>query len=152
MAFNLTTFNGMAVTGLTSPTYTVTQDINNGLEKSWVVTAAGGTQPGVNIHSNSNPFSLKVQKTRSVRGAPIVGPNGYLKGGGYNIYKASIIKGVLPLAGQSPQIAIGDFTMRIPAGSDLADRINIAAMLSCLCGFFAGQGTPLYDLATTNNI
>jgi hypothetical protein len=152
MAFNPTTVNGMAVTGLTSPTYTFTLDLNSGSEKSWIITALGGTQTGVSIHSNSNPFSMKVQRAKFVKGAPIIGPNGSLKGGGYNIFKVSIIKGALPLAGQAPQVAIGDFNLRIPAGSDSADAVSLAAMLSCACGFFAGQSNQIYDMIRTNSL
>lgn len=152
MAFSPTTLNGMTVTGLTSPTYTFSLDLNSGSEKSWTITALGGTQTGVSTHSNSNPFSIKVQRAKFVKGAPIMGPNGSLKGGGYNIYKVSIIKGVVPLAGQAPQVALVDTTIRVPAGSDTADAVSLAAMLSCLAGFLANQTIPVYDLMRTNTL
>jgi hypothetical protein len=50
---------GSAQTGLTSPTFTLTTDVAPDVNgKQWVVTALGGTQTGVSVHSVASPFSL----------------------------------------------------------------------------------------------
>lgn len=50
---------GAAQSGLTSPTYSVTEDrapYPNG--KQWLVSACGGTQPGVSPNSLGKPFTI----------------------------------------------------------------------------------------------
>ena len=66
MAISLTSpITGAAVTGLTSPTYTVAVDTPpNTWSKQWAVTALGGTQTGVDTSSSaSRPFTLTDRKS-----------------------------------------------------------------------------------------
>lgn len=59
MAINVSSpITGGAQTGFSSPTYTVSLDSSPSNCKQWTVTAAGGTQPGVTVHSISAPFTI----------------------------------------------------------------------------------------------
>lgn len=142
---------GASVAGLTSPTYDLAQDINNGNEKSYYVTALGGTQSGVAAHSNSNPFSIKVTKARAIKSAPTL-YNGAIKGGGSNVFRLSLIKGLVPLSGQAPAIGLNALETRIPAGADSADKNSILAMQSLFFGFGANQCNNWCQLTLTNTL
>lgn len=59
---------GAAQTGLTSPTYTLAEDMApapNG--KQWYVSALGGTQTGVVANSISRPFTISVYKQAVIK-------------------------------------------------------------------------------------
>lgn len=120
----------------TSPTYTITADTppaNNG--KQWAVTAIGGTQAGVNLHSVAAPFTLSVFRPVNFKTlAPVNAVTGVLKSVPMNSYKVITRKGLLPLAGQAFKTGFITTTIDVPAGADLADPANIKAMLSMHIG------------------
>lgn len=136
---------GGAQTGLTSPTYTLTPmqaPESNGTQHA--VTALGGTQAGVSVHSASSPFTVtwvrpKVLKTL---GTPV---NGVLKSVPRNEYKVIVRKGVLPLAGQAPVPASITIGFNIPAGSDLISPAELRAMCSLAVGLFYQQSAGIGD-------
>lgn len=127
------TLNGTpsGVTGFTSPTFTTSQSattVPNG--KVYIVTAKGGTQPsGVDVHSASRPFSFLCTKPPEIRQLPPVNAAGVLPSIPNNVYHVSTRKGVLVLAGQPSVNALIDSSIKVPAGSDVADPDNLAAML-----------------------
>jgi hypothetical protein len=142
---------GTAQTGLTSPTYTLATDIapsNNG--KQWAVTALGGTQTSVVVHSVAAPFTVSCFKPANtvVLGTPnpSTGVVGNVK---KNSYKVITRKGVLPLAGQPYQTMIITTTIDVPAGSDLADAPNVRAALSAHIGALSQQSAGIGDTAVS---
>lgn len=138
---------GAAQTGLTSPTYTLTQDVapdNNGEQHA--VTALGGTQTGVEAHSVSKPFTVTMTRPKAFKPLGRVHPvSGVLTSVPRNVYKLRTRKGVVPLDGQSPVIATVTTTIEVPAGSDDADPESIRAMLSCHFGVIADQTSGIGD-------
>lgn len=137
MTMSLTSpVTGAAQTGLTSPTYTHSVDVAPTAEgKQWAVTALGGTQTGVTIHSVASPFTFTVVKPKNFKFLGKPNPvTGVIAGIGRNVWTALTRKGVLPLAGQPYQNLIIRTTIEVPAGADTADAPNIRAALSMHIG------------------
>jgi hypothetical protein len=138
---------GSAQTGLTSPTYTVVLDTaptTGG--KQYAVTALGGTQTGVRVHSASDPFTVTFERPASIRSAPIPNPvTGVIGNVPRNSFKVRLRKGVIPLAGQNPQVFLSTLTQDVPAGSDLSDSANVRAANSLLIGALTQQSSGWGD-------
>lgn len=140
------------ITGLTSPTYTLTDDTapdTNG--KQQAVTALGGTQTGVIISSVAAPFTLTVWRPKTLK---VLGPLNAITGaptgvGGRNNYVVNVRKGVLPLADQPYQNAGAKLELSVPAGADLADAPNLKAMLAIIAGAVLTDANKLATLMTT---
>lgn len=140
---------GTAQTGLTSPTYTHVADTPPSPQaKQVAVTALGGTQTGVNVHSVASPFTISCSRPAVFRqlgkANPVTGLIGNVQ---KNTYKVITRKGVLPLAGQPYQIMQITTTIDVPAGSDLADPANIRAALSAHLGALSQQSAGIGDTA-----
>jgi hypothetical protein len=148
MTFALTSpLTGAAQTGFTSPLYTHVQDQNpspNG--KQFAVTALGGTQAGVIIHSVAAPFTIASFKPAVFRQLGKANPvTGVISNILRNVYKTNTRKGVLPLAGQAYQQMLITTTVEIPAGADLADPSNVRAAYSAHIGALSQQSAGLGD-------
>lgn len=135
-------------TGFTSPTYThvvmAGPDVN---VKQIAVTALGGTQVGVDVHSVSRPFTIAFWYPKIFRVLPALNSSGQLPSVPMNVYKWITRKGVTPLAGQPSKNMLITTIMEVPAGSDTADPANIRAALSAHYGAIwqqsAGSGDTL---------
>jgi hypothetical protein len=138
---------GLAQTGLSSPTYTVSADTapdNNG--KQHAVTALGGTQAGVDISSVSRPFTVTFIKPKVLRTLGSPNPvTGVISNVPNNVYKLIVRKGVLPLAGQPSRTMVVTVSMEVPAGSDTADPANVRAALSLAFGVLSQQSAGIGD-------
>lgn len=151
-----TTINGTAsgVTGFTSPTYTTAASSTtfpNG--KSYVVTAKGGTQPSaVDVHSASRPFSFLCTKPPEIKVLPPVNAVGVLPSVPSNTYHVSTRKGLTVLAGQPSVPGLVDTSIKVPAGSDVADPDNVAAMLVAHANLLVQIAQGLVDTAKTGEI
>lgn len=155
MAISLTSpITGQAQTGLTSPTYTIVTDVAPDWNaKQWAVSALGGTQTNVRVHSASDPFTLTVFRPKAF--AQLGKPNpttGVVKFVPMNLWRILVRKGVYPLAGQSSVPASIDMRMSIPAGSDLADPTNLRAMLSAAFGAAVQQSAGIGDSVVTGTM
>jgi hypothetical protein len=148
MAFSLTSpITGGAQTGLTSPTYThvadVAPDVNG---KQVAVTALGGTQTGVTVHSVASPFTVTIIRPKSFKTlAPVVPGTGLLPSVPKNSWKVIVRKGVTPLAGQPASILLVKMEIDVPAGADTADAPNIRAAISAAVGALSQQSAGLGD-------
>lgn len=138
---------GGAQTGLTSPTYDLTEDVAPDVNgKQHAVTALGGTQTGVRVHTISDPFTMtfnrpKVPKTLPAAN-PVTGKRGSIP---RNSYSLLIRKGVVTETNGTPEIALLRCQIDIPAGSDAADPQNIRAMISLLVGALSDQSAGVGD-------
>lgn len=144
---------GLAQTGLTSPTYTLTVDTppsNGNVVKQWAVTALGGTQTNVLTHSGACPFTISAIRPATYRGLAPVGSNGLLRAVPRNTMKLVVRKGVTPLAGQSPAILNVSLVIDVPAGSPDADANSVAAAISLLGGAVSQLAAGIGDTAKTN--
>lgn len=142
-----TTVTGGAQTGFTSPTYTTVVGAYPGQNgKQNYVTAVGGTQVGVRVHSVSDPFTLSAYQplVPKTLGSAV---NGVYTSIPVNVYGVNVRKGLIPAASQAAQIGMVDIKIRIPAGSDGYDAANVRAMLSAAIGYLnqvsAGLGDTL---------
>lgn len=146
---------GAAQTGFTSPTYTLTTDTPPDVNaKQWAVTALGGTQTGVVTHSVAAPFTLTTFRPKVFQTLPVVNPvTGQLTRVPKNTYQGILVrKGVLPLAGQSYQVALARAMLDIPAGADTADAANLRAMISALIGALNQVSAGLGDTVVSGVI
>lgn len=137
MAINLTSpITGTAQTGLTSPTYTLTDDVApNASSRQYAVTALGGTQTGVAVSSVSSPFTVTAERPASFRQLGQPNPvTGIVSNVPRNKYVVRTRKGVVPLSGQNPQVMLVETVIHIPAGADTADASSVRAALSCHIG------------------
>lgn len=134
-------------TGLTSPTYTLTADTppdNNA--KQYAVTALGGTQTGVSVHSVGSPFTLTMFRPKSYKSLGSPNPStGVISNVPRNQFKIIVRKGMLPLAGQPTQVAIYTLTCDNPAGADTASPQEIRAALSLMFGALWAESADIGD-------
>lgn len=140
---------GAAQTGLTTPTYTFVDDVapdSNGKQKA--VTAVGGTQAGVTVHSVASPFTLTFIKPKAFKALGQPNPvTGRIANVPRNVYKCLTRKGLLVLAGQPFQNMIVTTTIEVPAGADVADPSNIRAALSAHIGLLTQVSAGVGDTA-----
>ncbi len=144
---NITLVTGSAVTGLTSPTYTMSADSADSYSKQFAVTALGGTQTGVTVHSTSSPFTLTFSRPKSARVPTLVGTQYQVP---INTYYARVRKGVNAVAGQPMRIAMIEIRTNIPAGAETLDKANLDAMFSAAAGAFAAQLQGIRDMIANN--
>jgi hypothetical protein len=152
MSFGLTSpVTGGAQTGFTAPTYTIVQDTypdTNG--KQVAVSALGGTQAGVTVHSVSSPFTVAYVKPKNNKVLGKTNPvTGLLPSVPVNQHRITVRKGVIPLAGQPYAVAKGTILLDYPAGSDTADPANLRAFLSLLIGALSQQSAGIGDTAVS---
>lgn len=144
-------FNGASVTGLTSPTYTVSDDAAPNAHSDQVaVTALGGTQGSASSHSVSSPFTITVERPANLR--QIGQPNpvtGALASVPRNVYKVRTRKGMVPLSGQAARVANLETSFSIPAGADTAATDDLRAAISAHIGCLNDLSNELAVLAET---
>jgi len=148
MAFNPSSpVTGAAVTGLTSPTYTLTSDLApaaNG--KQFAITALGGTQTGVDINSVSKPFTSTFFRPQVLKALPAANPvTGVIKVIPINQYKLVTRKGAQPASNQSPQPVRITTVIEVPAGVDTYEPEELRAALSAHIGILWQQAAGISD-------
>lgn len=142
---------GAAQTGFTSPTYTLVADTPPDVNsKQNAVTALGGTQAGVTIHSVASPFTITAFRPRTFKALGNPNPvTGLVPSVPINSYRILVRKGVLPLAGQPFKNASVDITVNVPAGSDTADAPNVRAALSLAIGALSQMSAGIGDTSVS---
>lgn len=140
---------GVALTGLTSPTHTLTADTPPDTNaKQYVVTTLGGTQTNVRTHSVSDPFSITVFKPKAPKALPNANPVTGLYGSiPKNTYTVVVRKGVFIDSNQTLDRLVIRLSMDVPAGSDASDAVNIRSALSLLFGVLYAEPNDFGDLA-----
>jgi hypothetical protein len=151
MTYSLTSpVTGSAQTGLTTPTYThVTDTAPDSNGKQNAVTALGGTQTGVTVHSVSSPFTATFFRPKVLK---VLGPaqsNGFIPNVPKNDYRLLIRKGVTPAVNQPAQVMVIDCRISVPAGSDTYDVANVRAALSMAIGALTQQSAGIGDTAVS---
>lgn len=148
MTVNVTSpVTGAAQTGLTTPTYTLTADIApspNG--RQYAVTALGGTQTGVDVHSVSKPFTVTIFRPQQLKVLPTANPvTGVIKSIPKNTYKVVVRKGMVPAANQSAIVGGCTLSIDVPAGCDTYEPEDVRAMLSLMIGVLSQVSAGLGD-------
>lgn len=154
MAISLSSpVTGATVTGLTTPTYTTAVDQPpNNYSKQWMVTAKGGTQTNVDVHSASRPFTFTASRPSSIKILANVDSNNVLRAVPVNTYTFRTRKGVTPLSGQMSRLSQGVTSFSVPAGSDTADPNNLAANVSFHIGCLWQQSSGVSDTLLSGSI
>jgi len=152
MAISLTSpITGGAITGFTSPTYTVAVDTPpNAWSRQHAVTGIGGTQAGVDTASTaSRPWTLTAYRPQNIRVLNAVDANNQLRQVPLNEYGLLERKGMTPLAGQASKTALFRASFAVPAGADTADQANIKGAVSCFVGALSQQCSGIADTLIT---
>lgn len=144
---------GAAQTGFTAPTYTIAAatapDVNG---KQYTVSALGGTQAGVTVHSVSSPFTLSFWVPKILRAVGLPNNAGWLVNNPTNVYKFITRKGLLPLANERAQVGSCNTAISIPAGADNYDIANVRAMISAHIGSLSQLSAGLGDTANSGTM
>jgi len=147
---------GGLITGFTSPTYTVSDDVAPTVYgKQKAVTAIGGTQTNVLVHSAGSPFTVTFVRPSSIVPLGKINPATGLVMGAVtkNTYKIIIRKGVQILANNPAQLASVTVEIKVPAGADsYLANVDAKAMISFLVGVLNNQSAGIGDLITTGII
>ena len=142
---------GAAVTGLTTPTYTITVDVAPSINgKQYAVTALGGTQTNVDINTVSKPFSISFFRPSVLRTLPQANPvTGIIKNVPMNTYKLITRKGAQPSANQAPMVARITTIIEVPAGTDTYEPEELRALISAHFGTGWAQASGIADTVVT---
>ncbi len=141
---------GGTVTGLTSPTYTLVDDVAPVVNaKQKTVSALGGTQGSATANTASRPFTATFYRPSAIKALPAANPVSGLRGQiPNNQYKLVIRKGGYA-ASDVPVTAICRLTIDVPAGMDSYNSDEIRAMVSFLTGLLNEESADLADTLIT---
>lgn len=142
---------GAAVSGLTTPTYTIAADVAPSINgKQFAVTALGGTQTGVDTNTVSKPFTITFFRPVALKTLPQVNPTtGVIKNIPMNQYKLITRKGIQPAANQMLMVARITTIIEVPAGSDTYEPEELRAMISSHAGIMWAQASGIADTVIT---
>lgn len=138
---------GAAVTGLTSPTYTITADVAPSMNgKQYAVTALGGTQTNVDTNTVSKPFTISFFRPVVLKTLPQINPvTGVIKNIPMNQYKLITRKGAQPAVNQMIMVARITTIIEVPAGSDTYEPEELRALISAHFGTGWAQASGIAD-------
>jgi hypothetical protein len=140
--------SGTAQTGFTSPTYTFVVDTPpspNG--KQYAITAVGGTQANVDVHTVSKPFTFTMFRPAQLKALPAANPiTGVIKSVPKNSYKLVTRKGAMPGTNQVPLIVNVTTTIDVFAGQDTFEPEDVRAALSAHFGVLSANSSGIGDL------
>lgn len=144
---------GAAITGLTSPTYTIAADTApSAVSKQYAVSALGGTQTGVTVHSVSSPFTHTMFRPANFKVLGQPNAAGVIRGFPKNVYDVLTRKGVSVLANQPIQTAFIRTQLSLPAGADAYDAVNWKAAISAHIGLLWQIAQGITDTTTTGTL
>jgi hypothetical protein len=152
MSFSLTSpVTGAAVTGFTTPTYTVVVDTPpNANSKQYAVSALGGTQTGATVNAVSKPFTVTMFRPPVLRTVPQANvTTGVIKDIPVNSYQLTTRKGALPAANQVPVVCKIRTYIDVYAGTDSFEPAEVKAMLSLHAGAIAQVSAGISDTIIT---
>lgn len=152
MSFSPTSpVTGAAVSGLTSPTYTLTTDVAPTINgKQYAITQVGGTQTGVDVNSVSKPFTLSWFRPATLRTLPQANPvTGIIKNVPMNTWKLISRKGVYPALNQAPVTCRITTIIEVAAGADVNEPEDIRALVSCHFGAGYSNASGIADAVIT---
>jgi len=142
---------GAAVTGLTTPTYTLVSDTAPSINgKQYAVSALGGTQTNVDVNSVSKPFTITFFRPSVLKVLPQANPvTGLVKNVPVNTYKLITRKGAQPGANQANSVARITTTIEVPAGTDTYEPEELRALISSHFGVGWGSASGIADTVLT---
>lgn len=149
---------GSAQTGMTSPTFTFTEDrvIGSQPARRFLVSARGGSGTNnvtTDVHAVSRPFSVTITRPASFKPAPVVNAASgiAIRSTGKNEYKFTVAKGITAATGLA-DVAFFDGAIRIPAGADINDVAGVKALLSAAIGVLSSIASGFGDTVIDGNL
>lgn len=146
---------GMPVTGLTSPTYTLTSDTPlESNQKAWYVSALGGTQTGVSVHSVDKPFQVYISRPKTIKLADGTSTTAVfmLTNVAKNVYKLGVREYTSLNNGGGGGVAEAVVEFRIPIGSPEYDAVRLKALLSLFGGLVSQDPDDLIAWWTSGTL
>lgn len=148
MAFAPTSpVTGAAITGFTSPTYTLVTDVapnQNG--KQFAISAVGGTQTGVDVNTVSKPFTTTFFRPAVLKPLPQANPvTGVVKDVPVNTYKLITRKGAKPSANLVDRVMRITTIIEVDAGCETYEPEDVKAMVSAHFGVAWQQSAGIAD-------
>lgn len=141
---------GAAITGLTSPTFSLVPDSVIGVTKSWYVSALGGTQAGVTAHTIAAPFTLSWKAPAALYTPGTPDASGIMRSPvRRNKYELITRKGGVPLVGQAARLNVIRSAFEVEAGVETADPAQLYAMLSLHIGALTQIANGIRDTLLT---
>lgn len=143
---------GTAISGLTSPSFTLVVDNTpDPYKRKSYVSAIGGSNPSVTKHSISSPFYMEgVRGAKMLPQPPFNAVTGMFK---ENVPKNKVRlyfrKGLTVLSGAPLDFGDIDITVRVPAGAEQNDQVNVAAMYSLAAAALAQMAQGMFDTSVT---
>lgn len=141
---------GSAQTGLTTPTYTLGNDLApDANSRQYAVTALGGTQTGVRTHTAGDPFTLTIRRTpyKAIPPKnPVTGAYGNIP---LNRIEVLGRKGMYVDSSQTVRVGSVRITAELPAGSELNDAPSIRALVSMVLGTLQEESADYGDTLVT---
>jgi len=117
--------------------------------KQFAVTALGGTQAGVTVHSSSSPFTQAFWYPKVLRALQFVLGSTMMPTVPKNVYKLITRKGVLVHASLPLQTAVITTTIEVPAGADVLSAPELRGMTSLHGGTLTQVISGLGDTVVT---
>jgi len=141
---------GGAITGFTSPTFTLVDDTAPAVNaKQKTVSALGGTQGVATANAISRPFTATFYKPASIVALPAANPSTGLRGSvPNNQYKLIIRKGGFASA-DVPVTAVARITIDVPAGMDSYNPDEVRSLVSFMVGLLNEESADLADTLLT---
>lgn len=146
---------GAAISGLTSPTYTLAVDTApSPFGKQYYVSALGGTQTGATAHSPTKPFTATLTRPQQVRtAAPARTNSNALVANVRNKWVMVIRKGGLVNASLAiPGLMVNRDEIDIAAGMEDSSPVEIAAFVSFKAGCWWNNAQAFSDSFRTGTI
>nr|URG16448.1 MAG: coat protein [Leviviridae sp.] len=144
------TTTGAPIAAFTSPTYTLVTDLAPDVSsRQWAVSACGGTQTGARASSNGDPFTQTI-KRGPYRALPPANPvNGSYGNVPRNVTEVITRKGVMIDSSGTIQVLEIRTTVRVPAGAESNDAVNIKAAVSAHEGLLYEESSDFADTLIT---
>lgn len=141
---------GGAITGFTSPTFTLVDDVAPVVNaKQKTVTAVSGVGTAT-ANTASSPFTATFYKPTSVKPLPAANPVSGLRSAiPMNQYKLVVRKGGKASA-DVPVTAIARLTIDVPAGMETYNADEVKALTSFLVGVLTEESNDLADTLITS--
>jgi hypothetical protein len=140
---------GGAITGFTTPTFTLVDDTAPVVNAKQKTVSAISTMGAATANTVSKPFSATFYKPAQVKTLPAANPITGLRGAvPNNQYKLIIRKGGYASA-DVPVTAICRLTIDVPAGMDSYNPDELKAMVSFLVGILNEESNDLAETLLT---
>lgn len=142
---------GATVTGLTNPTFTLSEDTPpNANSKQYAVSNLGGTQTGVDVNAVSKPFTHAMFRPVTLRPLPQANVStGVVPNIPVNTYSILTRKGSVPAANQVPQTIRIKTIVEVPAGCDAYEVEELGAAWSSHVGILWGNSDAIFSVFKT---